>query len=134
MLTRKQLVAAVTVLLLTTSVMPYSYAQVVKMKPKIIRDLQNYSGPQADQNKPWNFFDSYNVIDPKNGITSFPASSRGDLTQALPLKVYTSYYPSGRVNDLYYPGNRGGRLVFDMTGAMDMNDTINRVTLSNLYG
>ncbi len=94
----------------------------------------NYSGPQADQSKPWYFFDSFDAIDPKNGVTAFPSSSRGDLTAGLPIKTYGAYYPSGHVGDLYYPGNRGARLVFDMTGARDMNDTTHRIALTDIYG
>jgi len=110
------------------------YAQVKPVRPKIIRDLINYSGPQADPSKVWNFFDSYGSIDPKNGVTAFPASSRGDLTPALPQRVYTSYYPSGRVGDLYYPGNRGARVVFDMTGMKDANDMTHKINLTDIYG
>jgi len=110
------------------------FTQVIPVKPRIIHDLINYSGPQGDPSKVWNFFDSYGHIDPKNGVTAFPAGSRGDVTSALPARNYSSYYPSGRVGDLYYPGQRGARVVFDMTGAKDMTDTLHKIKLTDVYG
>jgi hypothetical protein len=105
---------------------------VIAVKPKIIHDLINYSGPQADKNKVWNFFDGFGNTDPKNGVITF--TNGADTTQAIPQKMYASYYPAGRSGDLYYPGNRGARLVFDMTGARDMTDTAHKILLTDVYG
>jgi hypothetical protein len=109
------------------------------LKPVYYYDLNGYAGPQGDKFKPWMAFDAHGYVDPKNGVTTFPAGHRGDSTQFIPEKMNSAYEPIGWMNvggndSIYYPGRRGNRIVFDMTGARDRNDITNRVTLTDIYG
>jgi len=93
----------------------------VPIKPKIIRDLSGYWVHGGGGNTPFNWFDGYGSVDPKNGVTAFPSSNRADTTQALPFRNFPDYYPHGLNPRGYvqYNGNRGLRMVFDMAGDKD---------------
>lgn len=93
----------------------------VPIKPKIIRDLSGYWVHGGGGNNPFNWFDGYGTVDPKNGVTTFPSSNRADTTQALPFRNFPDYYPRGfnPRGYLQYNGNRGLRMVFDLAGDKD---------------
>jgi hypothetical protein len=105
-----------------------------KIKPAILRDLSGYA--IQDRGKPSQFFDGFNEVDPANGIINFIGNA--GTTYGLPNKQDLKYYPQGNVigqgnATTYYPGNRGVRIIFDMTGSKDMNDTTKKVKLTSIY-
>lgn len=95
--------------------------QSVVIKPKIIRDLSGYWVHGGGGNSPKKWFDGYGSVDPKNGITTFPASNRADTTYALPFRNFPDYYYNGVKGDskLNFKGKRGLRMIFDMSGDKD---------------
>src|SRR5712692_10226985 len=101
----------------------------VIIHPKIIRELSGYS--IQDAGKSIYLFDTAHggPVDPLNGITTFPHP--GNLIKGFPYKQYEFYYPDPALG---YPGRRGNRVVFDLTGATDMNDTTHQWNLTNVYG
>ncbi|MBC7904585.1 MAG: hypothetical protein H7Y27_14260, partial [Gemmatimonadaceae bacterium] len=107
----------------------------VPIKPAIIRDLSGYWVHGGGGNSPDRFFDAFGHIDPKNGVTTFPATHRGDTTFALPFRMDGIYYPKGALGrgKMMYNGDRGLRLLFDFTGAADVLDTTRRVKLTDIY-
>ena len=105
-----------------------------KIKPAIIRDLSGYA--IRDRNKPALFFDGFNEVDPANGKLDFIGT--GGSTYGLPHQQDAKYYPQGNVvgqgnATTYYPGNRGVRMIFDMSGTKDMNDTTKKVKFTSIY-
>ncbi len=105
-----------------------------KIKPAIIRDLSGYA--IRDRSKPAMFFDGFNEVDPANGVLDFIGTA--GATYGLPHQQDAKYYPQGNVigqggSTVYYPGNRGVRIIFDMTGARDMNDTTKKVKFTSIY-
>lgn len=100
--------------------------------PRIIRDLQDFSKSDGDSGKVWNFFNLRGVVDPGNGVTTVPGGT--DAFPGWPINLNDQWFPQGTVQGVYWPGNRGCRVVFDMTGAKDLLDTNNRVTLTDIYG
>lgn len=100
----------------------------VQLVPKRIFELSLYS--DAEKGKSKFLFDSTGgstAVDPMNGITTFnyPAG----LRSGFPYKQYAIYYDPDN-----YPGRRGNRIIFDMTGAADPTDTTNRVIINSIWG
>ena len=101
------------------------------IKPKDIFDFGMYAN--SDPNQPQNWFDGFGHLDPKNGITSY-SGNKWDTSKGQPDKLYDHYFQSGLVDRTFYPGNRGCRVVFDLTGMKDMLDTTHKFVLTDIYG
>jgi hypothetical protein len=123
----------IVVLILLTSIKPKPFVK-TPLRPKLFRELAGYSCPEGDISKTPGFFDAFGFIDPLNGQTTFSAGHRGDTIFGLPRKQYAQYYPSGVINGINWPGDRRLRIVFDWTGALDMNDTTNTVNFTDMWG
>jgi poly(3-hydroxybutyrate) depolymerase len=65
------------------------------------------------------------ILDPINGVFGFgnPGSK-----SFMPSHSYDQYYSSS------YPGRRGLRVLLDLTGSIDENDTTNRFNLNSIWG
>ena len=99
--------------------------------PRDIYDLSGYF--TNDPNHGSNWFDAFGHIDPKNGITSY-AGNKWDTTFGCPDKIYGQYFQSGYVDNTWYPGNRGARVIFDFGGFKDALDTTKKFVFTDIYG
>lgn len=104
------------------------------IKPKIFREWIGYSTPEGDISKMQGFFNFFGSVDPLNGVTAIPTAAGLDTIYGWPRHMYDAYYKTGTINGNNYPGNRGLNVVFDMTGAKNMNDTTNTVNITDVYG
>lgn len=101
------------------------------IRPRIIRDLAGYSKPDGDRAQDTGFFDKFGLVNPANGI-SMPSGV--DTVYGWPRNQNNEWFPSGNVDNNWWPGNRGCRVVIDLTGAKDMNDTTHLVHVTDFYG
>jgi hypothetical protein len=104
------------------------------IKPKIFREWVGYSTSAGDISKMQGFFNFFGQVDPLNGVTAIPNGISLDTIFGFPRHMYDSYYKQGTVNGNNYPGNRGLNIVFDFSGAKDMNDTTHTVNITDLWG
>jgi hypothetical protein len=100
----------------------------VIVKPKIVYELSGYSIQDAGKSK-YLSDTTGGFVDPLHGVTTFPHPN--NLIKGFPYKQYEFYYPDPALG---YPGRRGNRVIFDLTGAIDANDTTHRWNLTNVYG
>jgi hypothetical protein len=117
-------------ILLLTSINAAAQGGKHKVYPRIIREMADYT--VFDPNKPPGFF-SLPSLDPLNGVR-VPPGSGIDSVDGMPFHTYGGIYPTGFVNNVWYPGNRGLRIIFDLTGSAAMSDTVHRVNITDIYG
>jgi hypothetical protein len=105
------------------------------VKPAKFIDLSNFAGRQ--KNKPAMMYDAFGYTNPAYGNLQFSVNAqgvRGDTTAFMPENFFPEFYLNGSAKSTTYQGNRGCRVIYDLSGDKDQFDTSHRTTIRAIYG
>jgi hypothetical protein len=108
----------------------------VPIYPYQIYDLTDYASGKKSElmggNSPWDLFNGFGLTDPKNGNFNVPiVNGKSIVASALPWRF--APFPRGTYRQTAFRGNRGLRLILDLTGDKD-EFNLKKVLVSDIWG